>query len=175
MLNSLTISQLYGLGDLTVNNPGNLEKSTGQMWQGEYTCSRTRFACFESMPYGYRAMFLNLRNYITQHNADTIAKMISRWAPPVENQTDIYIRNVEAWTGINRNTRINPNDVVSLKKIVSAISRMENGFQAVQRDIDAGYELAKSRFGEYVKKGAGLLGVIGAGVVLYLIFKKQEA
>lgn len=144
------------------------------MWQGEYTCSRARFACFKTTPEGYRAMFINLRNYITS-GADTISKMINRWAPTSDNNpTATYIKNVEAWTGINRDTKIDPNDAASLKKIVAAISHQENGVAAVASDVDAGFELAKSRFGEYVKAGAGLLGIVAIGAILYFIFKPHD-
>lgn len=163
-----------GLGDLTINNPGNIEKSTGVKWNGEYSCSRPRFACFETMPQGYRAMFLLLRNYITQHKANTIGKMISRWAPSSENDTNGYISFVEKQSGINRNTVINENDIDSLTKIVSAMSHMENGAKAVAKDVEAGRELAKERFGAYVKTGIGVLGIIGIGAAIYFIVKKTE-
>lgn len=30
----------------------------------------------------------------------TLRKLISKWAPPAENQTEAYIKNVKSWTGI---------------------------------------------------------------------------
>lgn len=72
------------------NNPGNIRKD-GTHWKGEVEPSRdAAFKQFESMAWGYRAMFKCLNTYSRKYGLDTIRKMISRWAPPSENDTDPY-------------------------------------------------------------------------------------
>lgn len=162
---------LLGLGDLTVNNPGNIEKTTGiNKWRGEYTCDRPRFACFETIGYGYRAMFVLLRNYINM-GFNTIETMLNRWAPPHENDTAAYVKFVSQKSGIGANTPIHPDDIDSLERIVSAMSHMENGVPAVAAQVSEGKELARDRFGEYVKAGAGALGALGLGLAAWTIYK----
>lgn len=82
------------------NNPGNI-RHDGTCWQGERVPSTDRaFKQFTSMAYGYRAMFKLLTNYARLHGCQTIRKIISRWAPPSENDTAAYIATVSRLTGI---------------------------------------------------------------------------
>lgn len=48
------------------------------------------------MPWGYRAMFVLLHTYRVRHGCRTLREMISRYAPPMENHTENYIRAVAA-------------------------------------------------------------------------------
>ena len=49
------------------------------------------------MAYGYRAIFKILFNYYRNYKLDTIRKMITRWAPPEDNNhTEAYIKTVSA-------------------------------------------------------------------------------
>jgi len=93
------------------------------------------------MGYGYRAIFKILQTYIS-NGYNTITKIISRWAPPSENQIQAYIDFVVKRTGIPANQivgyTLNPTDIV---KIVRAISRVENGVNAVESDVSDGYQL----------------------------------
>lgn len=169
---SANATSLLGLGDLTINNPGNIEKTRGlNKWQGEYECTRARFACFDTMPHGYRAMFVLLRNYINDGD-DTITKILNRWAPSSENDTAAYVRNVVSWSGVAAHQVIDADDIDTLERIVSAMSRMENGKLAVASDVSAGKDLARSRFGEYAK--VATVSVLGIGLVaatIYVIHK----
>ena len=59
------------------NNPGNI-RINGDLFQGEVRPSKDKsFKQFETMAYGYRAMFVILRNYIRNYKLDTIRKMIA--------------------------------------------------------------------------------------------------
>ena len=79
---------------LSNRNPGNIRQSAVR-YKGEVRPSRDpAFKQFESMPWGYRAIFVLLDTYRIRHGLDTIRGMISRWAPPSENRTEIYIRAV---------------------------------------------------------------------------------
>ncbi|MDO4727088.1 MAG: structural protein P5 [Porphyromonadaceae bacterium] len=121
-------------------NPGNIVKDS-RVWLGEVIPSRdVRFKQFKDMAHGYRAIFVNLSSYISRgHN--TIEKIIKRWAPPSENNTASYIVHVAQRTGIGKDRVISLTDYVALKEITKAISRIENGVSAVDRDVEAGFAL----------------------------------
>ena len=85
---------------LSNRNPGNIRQSAVR-YKGEVRPSRDpAFKQFESMPWGYRAIFVLLDTYRIRHGLETIRGMISRWAPPSENHTEIYIRAVADAAGI---------------------------------------------------------------------------
>ena len=79
------------------NNPLNIRKTTTK-WQGqvEHLNGRTdkAFCQFRDLKYGYRAAAKLLLNYQTIHGCRTIRQIINRWAPPVENNTGMYVHRV---------------------------------------------------------------------------------
>lgn len=83
------------------NNPLNIRRSKDQ-WQGmKKVQSDTQFCQFETLDWGWRAAFkLLTRTYYHQYRLYTIRTIISRWAPPNENNTRVYIENVSRLTGI---------------------------------------------------------------------------
>ena len=89
------------------NNPLNI-RDTNIPWQGAVG-SNGGFETFSNAEYGYRAATKNLYTSQEKHGNDTLAKIITRWAPPSENDTAAYIARVAADTGID------PNAVVDLK------------------------------------------------------------
>lgn len=123
------------------NNPGNIEQNSDN-FQGEIKPSRDiRFKQFESMPYGYRAMFVTLHTYLVKYNRDTIEKIIAAWAPSIENHTENYINCVVNWSGIPRDFKLTAKHGTSYIHIVAAMSRMENGVAANMEDVIKGFEL----------------------------------
>ena len=59
------------------------------------------FCQFETMEYGWRAAFVLLtRTYYHTYRLYTIRAIVSKWAPPNENNTKAYIANVSRLTGI---------------------------------------------------------------------------
>lgn len=123
------------------NNPGNIRHS-GTVWQGEVTPSTDRsFKQFKSMAYGYRAMIKLLQNYSRINGCHTLRTMISRWAPPSENDTRSYIATVAKLTGMEPDKRINIDDKRTMCNLAAAMSRVENGVPAVTADVDAGWRL----------------------------------
>lgn len=122
------------------NNPGNIEQNS-DLFQGEIKpSSDKRFKQFESMAYGYRAMFVTLDTY-RKRGRDTIEKIIAAWAPAVENHTDNYINCVERWSGVDRNKMLTDRSGNDYIRIVSAMSRMENGIEPDMSDVIAGFKL----------------------------------
>lgn len=122
------------------NNPGNIRRNS-DMFQGEVNPSRDKeFKQFKTMPYGYRAMFKILSNYYRKYSLTTIRKMIGRWAPKNENNTDAYVSLVSSYSGIG------PDDLISFDseqmiRIVAGMSRVENGREAVMSDVISGWNL----------------------------------
>ena len=77
-------------------NPLNIRRNSTQ-WQGlrkEQTDSS--FFQFINMSYGYRAAIKTLVTYYNKYSLKTIRGVISRWAPPSENNTENYI-NIEIY------------------------------------------------------------------------------
>lgn len=93
------------------------------------------------MAWGYRAMFKCLNTYSRKYGLDTIRKMISRWAPPSENDTDAYIRTVSELSGVPENGWITATNRDVMIPIVAAMSRVENGVDACMTDVMAGWDL----------------------------------
>lgn len=123
------------------NNPGNIRKD-GKHWMGEVEPSQdAAFKQFETMAWGYRAVFQCLNTYYRKYGLDTIRKMISRWAPPTENDTEAYIRTVSELSGVPDTSRITPANKDIMIPIVAAMSRVENGVSANMADVREGWEL----------------------------------
>ena len=122
-------------------NPGNIRQSKGR-YKGEVRPSRDpAFKQFESLAWGYRAIFVLLDTYRTRHGLRTIAQMITRWAPPSENRTDAYIRAVAESTGIGLDEPLDTRDRKTMVPVAAAISRVENGVAADLREVEKGWEL----------------------------------
>lgn len=123
------------------NNPGNI-RINGDLFQGEIRPSKDKsFKQFETMAYGYRAIFRILRNYYNNYNLDTIRKMIGRWAPENENDTEAYVKAVSGYAGIPADDPININNREQMIRIVSGMSKVENGREADMSDVIAGWNL----------------------------------
>ncbi|MEG0499193.1 MAG: structural protein P5, partial [Alistipes sp.] len=85
---------------LTNCNPGNIRCSKVR-YKGEVQPSRDRaFKQFETLAWGYRAIFMLLHTYRVRYGLHTIERMIARWAPPIENHTQQYIRYVADAVGV---------------------------------------------------------------------------
>jgi len=83
------------------NNPLNIRRS-GDNWQGLRALQEDREFCqFSSTSYGWRAAFVILcKTYYGKYKLKTIRALITRWAPPKENNTEAYIRRVTDRIGI---------------------------------------------------------------------------
>ena len=109
------------------NNPLNIRISSDK-WQGEIQPNTDGvFEQFETMAHGYRAAYIIIRNYIRKYGLNTVAGIITRWAPNNENNTTGYISSVCAQTGFIPGTIIDPNDASQMQDLVAAMSVVENG------------------------------------------------
>jgi hypothetical protein len=130
------------------NNPGNIEHSKDK-WNGKAKeQTDERFVTFETTEMGIRALGIILRNYQKKYGINTIEGIVSRWAPPKENDTPAYIRLVSKITGLDPKQKINLNDVDTLYVISRAIMIKENS----QRNLPptdvilAGLEMSMKAF-----------------------------
>jgi hypothetical protein len=111
------------------NNPGNIR--LGDTWQGLCSVQTDKAFCqFSEIGYGMRCLGYILRNsYFHRQALTTPRKIISRWAPPNENDTESYIQAVcDA-------THVHDTDYIDLRKdgllcdLMMAIVKHENGTQ----------------------------------------------
>ena len=122
-------------------NPGNIRLSK-TFYQGEVQPSRdSSFKQFRSMAWGYRAMFVLLDTYRRRYGLNTIRGMISRYAPPSENHTGLYIDMVCNMTGVEPDEVINTRSRKTMVPIVAAMSRVENGHAANRDEVERGFDL----------------------------------
>ena len=120
------------------NNPGNIRHSSTK-WRGEIKGSDPDFKTFERIEDGYRALIKLLKTYYNKYGLTSINGIVNRWAPPNENDTNAYIFFMATRTGYPSNQPL-PFDKEHIVKIASAISRMENGIDAVEQEVLDGWE-----------------------------------
>ena len=121
-------------------NPGNIRNSKTK-YLGEVRPSRdAAFKQFETMAWGYRAMFVLLHTY-SRNGYRTLRQMITRYAPPVENHTENYIAHVSRWADLFADTPFDTLDPAVMIPVVTAMSRMENGVEAVDAEVREGWRL----------------------------------
>ncbi len=110
------------------NNPGNIRISNND-WKGKVPKDLNtdkKFEQFTELKYGVRAMTVLMRNWIKKGTANTIEKVVNRFAPPTENNSLNYVQLVSQWTGIPKD-QILDIDKETMKKLVLAMARKENG------------------------------------------------
>jgi len=114
---------------IKLNNPGNIRRSK-EKWEGLSLEQKDgEFFSFESPEAGLRAMAKILQTYKNKHKIDTVDGVVSRWAPPNENDTVSYADFVAARMGINPSDPINlesPEDLVPLMKAMTFMEVGEN-------------------------------------------------
>lgn len=108
------------------NNPGNIRR-TGTAWRGMSPQQPDpEYITFQSPVWGIRAMARILKNYRALYGLDTVAGIVSRWAPPSENNTAAYIASVSAAVGVDPDQ---PLTADQLPALVAAMIYHENGQQ----------------------------------------------
>jgi hypothetical protein len=113
------------------NNPGNVR--TGASWMGiAEQQTDPDFVVFKAPVYGLRAIARILTHYRNE-GITTVRGVIDRWAPPAENDTEAYIKDVSARCGVEPDA---PIDVLAqLHVLIPAIVRHECGEQPYSDDL----------------------------------------
>lgn len=96
------------------NNPGGLRVP-----------GKSEFQSFATPEDGVRAIAKQLGLYQDRDHISTIDGLIGKWAPPSENDTESYIRDVAKTTGFERNSALNLHDPNVLAKLTAAITKHE--------------------------------------------------
>lgn len=140
------------------NNPGNIV--VGDPWRGLATFAEmtpeqraeTRFCVFLAPKWGFRAMAINLMSYQDKwelhqakgYDTRTIAGIITRWAPHIENNTEGYIKRVCADLGVDRDEQVDVQHYRVMRPLVQAIAEVESGgaFPWPDAVVDEGLKLA---------------------------------
>lgn len=126
------------------NNPGNLVYNPRNAWEGQIGHDE-RFVRFEQMENGVRALGVTLLNYQRKHKLHTVRQIITRWAPPNENDTATYVRRVAQALDVDADHTINLFDRKTLTLLIWAVCTHENGAMACERwlkheDVEAGVD-----------------------------------
>ena len=109
-----SLNELQGGG---LNNPGNLRPPGAS----------TGFASFPTEQAGLQALARQLRTYASRDHLDTISGIVSKYAPPSENDTAAYINDVSRRTGYRSDQHLNLNDNATLASLMAAIIKHEGG------------------------------------------------
>ena len=123
------------------NNPGNIRLGSFRYKGEKAESSDTAFRQFESIEWGYRAMFVLLHTYAKKWGCRTLRQMINRYAPPIENHTENYIRRVAHTSHLSPDEEILTTDATTMVAVVMAMSEVENGVVANVADVWHGWEL----------------------------------
>lgn len=146
-------SMAYPKG-ITLNNPG-LIRLTDAEWIGKSKFQKDKdFVRFDTPLHGVRAIMKVLTAYQNKHHINTIGDIITRWAPPNENNTEAYIREVSRRTGFYPDELLDMSNIDTLVKLAKAIVLHENG-HPYQPDIPTNW------YTEAVYHAAGMMVING--------------
>lgn len=126
---------------ITNCNPGNIRRSRVRYRGERHPSTDASFKQFESMAWGYRAMFVLLDTYRRRYGLRSLREMIMRYAPPEENHTALYIAAVCDLTGTTPDEEIDTRSRKVMVPIVAAMSKVENGCVACLNDVEQGFDL----------------------------------
>jgi hypothetical protein len=111
---------------IRLNNPGNIRKGNAP-WVGMASGQPDPdFVNFRAPVYGIRALMKILNTYYETYSLLTIAQIITRYAPPAENDTPAYIVDVAKRSGVAADSVIDDMSTMVIP-LAEVISIHENG------------------------------------------------
>lgn len=124
------------------NNPLNIRK--GNDWRGErHPQSDRDFEEFENLEMGLRAGFIIMRRYLNMRPpVNTVRKIIQRWAPASENDTERYVAFVCRKAVLSPDTPIKFAEKNVVCRLVWAMCWMECGCEVSFGRIENAYAMA---------------------------------
>jgi len=112
-----------------LNNPGNIRFNPAfKVCSG----SDNGFCKFSSLGYGYRAILVLLTTYYEKYGLRTITGIVTRYAPPSENQKAYYISSVSRYSGLGATEDLKKEDLI---KLIPAIAKMENSISITVPEV----------------------------------------
>ena len=126
---------------IRLNNPTNLRHSSSK-WQGAAPIQDDpEFVRYISVEYGFRSATRTLLTY-EKRGHNTVAEIVSHWAPSTENDTEKYIADVCNWTGFDRDQILDIDDCETTLPLLRAMARKETGKIFPDRVILDGMRMA---------------------------------
>ena len=120
-----TIEDIMTPRGIRNNNPGNIRHGSAR-WQGMAAQQTDEaFVQFTTPEYGIRALSKLLDTYYTRDGLNTVRKIIAKYAPSNENNTEAYAQTVARALNVLPDTIIYVGTVK--KQLVAAIIKHENG------------------------------------------------
>ncbi|MDV1094951.1 transglycosylase (plasmid) [Raoultella ornithinolytica] len=126
------------------NNIGNLNfaNQEGASLEAANGKGERRFAHFNTPEEGIRALGNQVSSYYNgtskaagYNKLQTVSSIIAKWAPPNENNTNQYIKNVCDYLGVSPTQKIDVSDPDVMTRLVRAIATKEGGNPAVNDDF----------------------------------------
>ena len=130
------------------NNPLNIRRTATRWIGARIEQTDKSFVQFTSMAYGYRAAWKILQSYYERFSRQgkpfTVRNIISRWAPPTENDTEAYIISVLKLGSLGGKEKLLPPSNASgygrLSRMIAAMTTIECGIPFGQVDMEAVYQ-----------------------------------
>lgn len=153
-----------------LNNPLDIRRD-GTSWEGLSTSQPDPDFCqFDTMAFGFRAAFRILITYADKYDIGSVRGVVSRWAPPAENDTEAYIKAVCKRTGFADTETISIKSYADGSKLLYAMAEQECG-----TPFETYYKQSQLAEGAYragitdapkapIKKIGVILTATGAGV-----------
>ena len=114
-------------------NPGNIKLGTN--WDGLSAEQNDPIFCtFDEAVMGIRALMRILLTYRFTHKKTNVDSIISRWAPPSENDTEAYIDFVCKKMDVKPLDELD-NSIEHYLPLVKCIIQMENGMQPYDDEL----------------------------------------
>lgn len=137
------------------NNPLNLGYVPGQAGLVAGTPSDGRFGRYQTMADGVAAAERQLMRYQVRDHLNTVRQMVSKWAPPGENDTNSYVQQVAKAMGVDADAPVSLNNQATAASMIGAMAKRETG-----RSIDT------DTLSRGVAMGLGQQGAQGAPMQL---------
>ena len=122
------------------NNPLNIRRGCNWLGLSKHQ-NDPSFCQFDSMTYGLRAGLIIIRTYMQRYSLNTIHGIVSRWAPPSENDTDAYVKSVASMMKIHALQTFDFGDRGRIVALVSAMCKVETGISIDTKLIESAYDL----------------------------------
>ncbi len=119
------------------NNPGNL-KFVGQAGAA---MGEGGFAKFNTPEDGWQALQNQIR--LDQSRGLTLAQFVTKYAPPTENDTNLYIQQMSQWLGVDPNVALSALDY---EQVAEMVARKESGTQLVRTTAGADIEAMAKKY-----------------------------
>jgi len=116
--------------ELAINNFGGLRRpglTAGPVGGG--------FKSFATPQAGAQATASLLQTYQDRHGLNTLRGIITRWAPPFENNTERLIAEAAQQTGFAPDQPLNLHDAATLSAVTAAMIRNEVGIRGPSKDM----------------------------------------